>query len=127
MGTERDFGIEVLSKGAEACLPANLNDYWLGILADQTNSLLSKDGDMEGTTNLVSATILVLMGKEAMKNDVKSADQALEIELEEIRDSVEKYAIEIGLEELFRTGRILYNQATLGTILEDRDLEITDL
>lgn len=119
------FGEDVLSKNPEACLPASLTDHWLRHLAEEADSYL--EGKNDQCTDLFSATIYLLMAKEVMIKGVTSTQDPLSIDLEQVADAVERYTIELGMEELFRAGRLDYNPATLETIFDDRNLEISNV
>jgi len=108
---------ELLDVEPEACLQRNLTDEWLTWLAASADGMLENGNDLEADSSLVGAVIVRIL-------DAKLPERAamIEVPLEEFHAHVNRYWIELAFEEVHRKTDIKYNQATLETILTDREI-----
>lgn len=111
------FKKEVLDRGPEACLPCNLSDKWLLVLAEQAEELLDGQNDDVSFTELLSLIITILSAK---KDDIGT----ISINLTDFFDCFAKYRVELALEEMSRNTDLKYEPATLVNILENRDVNL---
>lgn len=115
------FEIEVLSRGAEACLPCNLSDEWLHTLLVQA----SADFDLEPTEESPGAAELVSALLEILTFRRDSGDGSLSFTETEVCDLVHEYGLEIGLEHASRNSEFKATPATLETIFVRQLVPIT--
>ena len=108
---------ELLDVEPDACLPRNLTDEWLTWLAASADGVLENGNDLEADSSLVVAVIVRIL-------DAKLPERAamIEVPLDEFHAHVNRYRIELAFEEVHRKTDIKYNQATLETILTDREI-----
>jgi hypothetical protein len=119
--TER-FIEEVVSRGAEACLPRNLSDEWLLAATHSAEEILeglvppkrSSDADPPGTIAL-AAIMCILKAKNA-------SGDALNVSHKRLYGYVKMYCIELSLEQIHRRTDIKYEPASLNSILTKRDV-----
>lgn len=120
------FHAEVLDRGGEAILPRNLSDHWLGVLAKASEELLgevgqegppgSLGGSHEDMNAIVVAAILAIVSaKEGGQSEIR-------LSWDELHDYLTHYCLELSLELVHRNTEVQYEQATLETILTDRDV-----
>lgn len=110
---------EILDKPAEAALPCNLSDFWLGELAIALEVAIESSPDAE---NSQLAAPLALIGHILT---TKNGGKEMSVTWEELFKHFNDYRIEIALEEVSRRTDIKSNPATLETIFSDRDVEIS--
>jgi hypothetical protein len=116
--TLKAFKKEVLDKGAEACLPANLSDDWLAYLDKELSSLDDERDDDAEKNNLsfsVGAVVTILLAKHGR--------ESLSMTYDELYIKMVEYRIEIGLEIVHRRTDIKFKQATLANIFTNRNIE----
>jgi len=108
---------EVTDRGIDACLPCNLSDEWLSILADSADAMLGNSCADDASGGACLAILLCLA--EAKAGVSKSRT---EIPLEKLHQYCVRYRLELALEEIHRKTDIRYTPATLETILTERDV-----
>jgi len=106
------FRSEVLSQGAEACLPCNLSDEWLHLLLVQAAiGTDPQEGEEDpGVAELMSALLKILDFKSQSGVGLTSFTES------EICDFAHEYGLEIGLEHASRDSEFKATPATLKTI-----------
>lgn len=79
--------------------------------------MLENGNDLEADSSLVVAVVVRML-------DAKLPERAamIEVPLEKFHAHVNRYRIELAFEEVHRKTDIKYNQATLETILTDREI-----
>ena len=97
MSMHDEFGLQVLQKGAEFCLPGNLSQKWLNHLAELSNTYL-KNPDSDDYVELVSATVLILMFRASTNAQNEDSETKIEISLSETGSALGQYCHEIALE-----------------------------
>lgn len=114
------FKQDVLVHGAEACLPANLSEYWLRYLSEELNILDNmsdaaedENADMSCSLAAVGTILHAQRGGGSMFSDT----------VDEVYDRIIDYRIEIGLETVSRRTEIKCEPATLDDIFKDRDVK----
>jgi hypothetical protein len=122
------FTKEVLANGPDAALPCNLDNYWLEQLQkslDDYFSELEMDEDEEegikecGTPDSLSLPLLAITHLMFGKNDGEN----ISILLSEMYEHLKMYRIELSLEDIIRRdSNMLYEPATLATVLTDREI-----
>lgn len=125
------FKNEVLAKGPDATLPANLSDFWLEAISQRfeehfqnLDQEMESDHDDERESPLsipLAAVIHILLAKNGGK--------AVSEPLEQVFDYLQSYRIELALEELKRRTEIQTVPASLETIFTNRavSVRITDV
>ena len=108
------FKLEVTDRGNEACLPRNLSDEWLRVVAQSTDEMLAGGEGEKGAVAL--AAILSILS-------AKQGTNELRLSWEEMRKRFEEYRLELGLEEVHRKTEIKYEPATLDTIFTNREVK----
>ena len=108
---------EVLDHGAEAALPCNLSDKWLGLLERDIRMLLLEGGDDHSYMTAPLAIVCqILLGKHPNKgNRVTFTEEELFNYLKDLHE-------EITLEIIRRHDVIAPIPATLATIFTNRDI-----
>ena len=109
------FKIEVLDNGQESCLPKNLTDYWLEILAEQADLLLNGNDENKNLSEVIAAVVCLQSYKNPRKNKFSFT-------LEEMHKFINMFNIELNIELVCRNSEFSYSQATLDSILTDRDV-----
>jgi hypothetical protein len=108
---------EILDKGAEACLPKNLTDEWLEHVSTLLERMLNGE-DGEGYGICLAVVLHLLQTKLPLG---ESGD--FSVSQDELFEYMKRYQIELALETVHRKTEIQYKQATLETILTDREVE----
>ncbi|MGC5808189.1 hypothetical protein [Ralstonia pseudosolanacearum] len=109
---------ELLDAAPDACLPRNLSEEWRDYLAGSADNMLKEDeDDSRDKGAAILAVILRIL-------DAKRAEKAgrVEVPFEELHAYVQRYRLELALEELHRKTDITYNPATIETILTEREV-----
>ncbi|GAQ30433.1 hypothetical protein K6V18_06585 [Ralstonia insidiosa] len=111
---------ELLDAAPEACLPRNLSEEWRDYLAGSADNMLKEDEDEDDTQDKGAAILAVIL----RILDAKRAETAgrVEVPFEELHAYVQRYRLELALEELHRKTDITYNPATIETILTEREV-----
>ncbi|MFM0260905.1 hypothetical protein [Paraburkholderia sediminicola] len=102
---------EVLEQGPTACLPQTLTDEWLAILSSSADTMLGTESIQTETPGALCMSVIVRL---------LTADPtwtSLEIPLQKMREYIERYRMELALEELYRKTHARYQPATIETIL----------
>lgn len=114
----KKFKKEVLDRGAEACLPVNLSDYWIrAIDADLNVRVAGRDSEglnFDGSISLAAVVALI-----NAKNGGGSLFPAI---LNEILSKLTEYQNEIALEIFRRRANISSEPATLNSIFTNRSI-----
>jgi hypothetical protein len=113
------FNKEVLRKGGTACLPTNLNDEWLDLLAEEMNCFESvgmKPEEVDPPSCCLAAVFTILLEK--------SGSNSAEMELDALLEKLSEYGVEIGLETVHRRTDMSYIPATLESIFSNRKVTI---
>lgn len=113
----KQFQEEVLSKGMESTLPANLSDEWLETLGKQADYFLSDTDTSDIDTDLLLTAMLHIV---TAKNVSKCS---IELGYEVLEDYTRQYAIELAMETVSRNTDVTISRPTINTIFTNRDLE----
>ncbi|MEW6116371.1 MAG: hypothetical protein AB1553_05660 [Nitrospirota bacterium] len=107
------LGKELLDKGATACLPRNLTDYWLDVLLRDAEAM-----DAGEVGELILAVVIrICEAKFAVEKEVM-------IPYDDLFEYCDSYKIELALEKISRATDIKYEKASLNTILTKRDVRV---
>ncbi len=117
MGDLEKFKDEVLAFGAEACLPKNLQQYWLDYIAFNIDELLEHGKD------LAPEILLMIFEIQVKKRGVRE----ISFTSEELFEYLNHLRIEISFERLNRSGLGKIEPATIETIFTDRPFCISDI
>ena len=110
------FEKEVLSAGAVACLPVNLEQRWLDLLCDQADATL-RGTEASSVAELLAAVILILEHQRGLESG------ALKISESDLLECIDRYRIELFLEEAGRKSGPMPEPATLESMFTtQRDL-----
>jgi hypothetical protein len=124
MSIRARFHAEVTDLGGEACLPRNLSDEWLFIVASSIDELIGEEGQEPGTfadTKAergavgLAAVLTILRAK-------NKAGASLEVAPEDLWRCIAEYQVELGLEEVHRKTDIKCEPASLATIFTGRQV-----
>jgi hypothetical protein len=110
----KKFKVEVCDQGPEACLPRNLPDDWLSVVARSTEDMVN--GDSKGTGAIALAAIVNILC-------AKLGTEGVNMSHEELYQRLQDYRIELALEEVHRKTEVKYEAATLVTIFTHRDVK----
>lgn len=123
------FTAEVLTHGAEACLPRNLSKEWIDVLAHELCHYFKQDPDRLPTEeNDDCQTLCCALAAIVGIMTVKLQRRVITFNIKELHDRFVYYRTELVLEALHRSNVISYEPATLETIFTDRNLTIkTDI
>lgn len=116
---------EVVNPGPEECLPRNLSDRWLDIVAASVDELLSceanalegKEADAAKPGAIALAVLLRLLEHRA------GTRAPFFVTYQDLARHLESYRIELALEEVHRCTDVRYEPATLENILTDRPIK----
>lgn len=124
MSTRARFHTEVTDLGGEACLPRNLSDEWLHVVARSIDELLGEDDHEPGTfadtkperrAIGLAAVLTILRAK-------SGCPESLELDPEYLYQCLTEYQLELGLEEVHRKTERKCEPATLATIFTGRQV-----
>jgi hypothetical protein len=116
------FHAEVTDLGGEACLPRNLSDEWLKIVASSIDELLEEEGHTPGSfadtkaerTAIGLAAVLTIL---RAKNNWATS---LEVDQDFLWQCLAEYQVELGVEDVHRKTDIKCEPASLATIFTGR-------
>jgi hypothetical protein len=111
------FGKEVLSGGALACLPINLDNYWLNLLKNELIFLDSIEDDSEDFEVPYCAMTAVIKLMTAKHDGGETS-----INFSDIIDKLGEYYIEIRLEIIRRSTNFAIVPATIDSLFTQRTL-----
>ncbi|MBU7437008.1 hypothetical protein [Paraburkholderia fungorum] len=111
---------ELLDHDPSACLPRNLSDEWLSYLAISAEKMLGNDDGEHATVHKEAALAVVIR-----LLDAKSEGRAEEFEvpIDDLYEYLQRFRMELALEEVHRKTDVKYNAASLESILTERDIE----
>jgi hypothetical protein len=110
----KKFKVEICDQGPEACLPRNLPDEWLSVVARSADDMVS--GDAKGTGSIALAAIVNILC-------AKLGTEGVDMSHEELYQRLQDYRIELALEEVHRKTEVKYEAATLATIFTERNVK----
>lgn len=110
------FYEDLMTLGAYALLPANLNDEWLDFLTRQA-LLISNQEDSSEFSEILAAVLSILL--------VKFNRQTLELDQSELMNFLHLYSIELYAEMINRSGDAKIASATMETILTEASFHKT--
>jgi hypothetical protein len=109
---------EIIDGEPEACLPTNLSDEWLAVLASSADASLGNEQRIRVSSAACMAVLFRLVnatsGRDRMSEGVPS---------QEMLEYAVKYRMELALEELHRNTTQKYEPATMQTILAAREVK----
>jgi hypothetical protein len=111
---------ELLERNAEACLPCNLSDEWLGYLAASADKMLGNENLEAEAANEAAALAVVIRLIDAK---VEPSATGMEIPIDDMYVYMQRFRIELALEEVHRKTDIKYEPATVSTIMTERNVE----
>lgn len=113
------FRHEVMERGADACLPRNLSDEWLRIVASGADFLndpsLAPEAQGDERKTIALAGVATLLW-------AKMSGEPAQVSLSQLVDYMRLYRLELTLEALHRSTALRYEQASVESILTDRDI-----
>ena len=109
--TLKRFKAEVVDKGAEACLPCNLSDEWLDVVARSADDMV--EGVAKGTGAIAMAAVVTILF-------AKTGGERLDLSCEEMFSRLQDFRIELAFEEVYRRTEVKYEPATLATVFTNR-------
>ena len=112
--------MELLDKESAACLPRNLSNEWLEYLAQSAEKMLEGDeGESDAIRKEASLAVVVRL------LDAKSPGRAavIEVPIEGLYQYVQRFRMELALEQVHRNTDVKYEPATLETILTEREVK----
>ena len=109
------FENDIVKKGAEACLPANLPDEWLKKLLLNYESVYS--GEEKETLSAPLRAVMEIMFFKRQTNELNLSDK-------ELMKLLGDYRLELAFEEVSRKTDIEVNPADLASIFTDRDIQL---
>jgi hypothetical protein len=121
------FQTEVSDRGGEACLPRNLSDEWLLLVANSADVFFHEmevGDDEEGSDSppapgtsavAIAAVLTILRAKNGMPD-------SLELGVDELGRYLTEYRAELAFEEVHRFADVMYERASLETILTNRSV-----
>jgi hypothetical protein len=110
----KEFELEVVNKGALACLPGNLSNKWLHILSETFESVFLGEEDISLAAPMMA--IAQIMSFKLNKSEFS-------IEGEDMKRLIESYRLEITFEVVSRATDMEVNRADLQSIFTNRNVQ----
>jgi len=113
----KEFKEEVLMSGPESTLPCNLNKKWFDELKKCGENLGSSNADeaKNACALLMAAVVHILNARNGFKES--------SFMLSEMNELMDRYIVELALEDISRLGGAKIEPLTLETVLTDRDIQ----
>jgi hypothetical protein len=114
---------ELLDRDPSACLPRNLNDEWLSYLAVSADKMLGSDNAEDAEAGAVRKEASLAVVIRLLDAKAGERGEGIEVPIEDMYNYLQRYRMELALEEVHRKTEVKYNPATIETILTERDIE----
>jgi hypothetical protein len=116
------FRHEVMGRGADACLPRNLPDEWLRIVASGADLLnMERDLSVPPEDQPDERKTIALAGVATLLW-AKASGEPVQVSLSQLADYMRLFRLELTLEALHRSTALRYEPASVESILTDRDI-----